>query len=215
MPSQAYREFRYNLMDALRLSQAHTELSKKTPGKKGLSHLTRSGVVMLCAAWERYHEAVIVEAVGYLAKETRDPNNLPLSVRKNLSAVAKNHKHDLKPMELAGEGWRTLYVALATDETDSLNTPKSTKLKNIYESLTGLSDVTTLWTNGAKVVDDFVSTRGNIAHKGRNSPYIYANELENYISMIVTIVTEHDNKFCEYLTSVAKAYQPWNRMNPT
>lgn len=108
MASSAFNEFRYNIYDAKRLLQAHSILSAAPPGKKGLGHITRSGVVMLCAAWERYQEAVLVEGVTYLAKEIRDTNNLPLNVKKYLSKIAKNSQHELKPMELAGEGWRRL-----------------------------------------------------------------------------------------------------------
>lgn len=212
MASSAFNEFKYNILDARRLHQAHGIMSGGKPGKKGLGHLTRSGVVMLCAAWERYNESVIVEAVGYLAKETRDPNNLPLPVRKHLSTVAKQHVHELKPMELAGDGWRTLYVALATDETGSLNTPKSGKLKILYERLTGLADVSTFWTIGAKPIDDFVSARGDIAHNGRKSPYIVSGTLLHYIGMIEKVAAEHDNKLCDYLKTASRsAYQPWKK----
>lgn len=212
MASSAFNEFRFNVLDARRLHQAHGIVSAGTPGKKGLGHLTRSGVVMLCAAWERYNESVIVEAASYLAREIRDPINLPLPVRKHLSSFAKQHKHELKPMELAGDGWRTVYVAQATDETSALNTPKSGKLKELYERLTGLSDVSSFWTIGAKPVDDFVTTRGDIAHNGRNSPYIAAGTLLNYIEMIEKIAAEHDNKFCDHLKAIScSTYQPWRR----
>lgn len=212
MASSAFNEFRYNILDARRLHQAHGIVSEGKPGKKGLGHLTRSGVVMLCAAWERYNESILVEAVGYLAKETRDPNNLPLPVRKHLSSIAKQHAHELKPMELAGEGWRTLYVSLATDETNALNTPKSKTLKTLYERLTGLADVAAFWTIGPKPIDDFVGTRGDIAHNGRKSPYIAAGTLLHYIEMIEKVAAEHDNKFCDYLKGASgSTYQPWRK----
>lgn len=212
MASSAFNEFRYNVHDAKRLHQAHGVLSTATPGKKGLGHITRSGVVMLCAAWERYHEAILVEGVAYLSKELLDPNNLPLSVRKHLSAIAKQSLHELKPMELAGNGWRILYIALATDETSSLNTPKSGKLKVLYERLAGVPNIATFWTIGAKPIDDFVSTRGDIAHNGRNSPYIAASTLKNYIEMVEAAAIEHDHKFCDYLKTVSgSTYQPWRK----
>lgn len=212
MASSAFNEFRYNIHDAKRLYQAHGVLSAATPGKKGLGHITRSGVVMLCAAWERYHEAVIVEGVSYLSKEVRDPNNLPLIVRKHLSAIAKQSQHELKPMELAGRGWRSFYVAQATDETSSLNTPKSGKLKTLYERLVGVPDVAAFWSIGAQPIDDFVSTRGDIAHNGRKSPYVTAGTLNYYIGMIETAAAEHDHEFCDYLKSTSgSTYQPWRK----
>lgn len=115
-------------------------------------------------------------------------------------------------MELAGDGWRTLYVSLATDETGSLNTPKSGKLKDLYERLAGVPDISTFWTIGAKPIDDFVSTRGDIAHNGRRSPYITAGTLNFYIQTIEAVAAEHDNKFCDFLKATSgSAYQPWRK----
>jgi hypothetical protein len=212
MASTSFNEFRYNMHDAKRLYQAHGVLSLKTPGKKGLGHITRSGVVMLCAAWERYHESVLVEGVSYLSREIHEPKKLPLSVQKYLSAIVKQSMHELKPMELAGNGWRALYVAQAIYETDSLNTPKSEKLKTLYERLAGVPDVSTFWTIGAQLIDDFVSTRGDIAHNGRKSQYITASTLNYYINMIQGAAAEHDRKFCDYLKAASGAnVQPWRK----
>lgn len=212
MPSSAFNDFRYNVLDAKRLYQAHGVLSTATPGKKGLGHITRSGVVMLCAAWERYHEAILVEGVTYLSKEVRDPNNLPLSIRKHLSAIAKKSAHELKPMELAGDGWRSLLVTQAIDETSSLNTPKSGNLKTLYERLVGVPDVASFWTVGATPIDAFVSTRGDIAHNGRRSPYIAAGTLNFYINMVGAAASDHDHMFCDYLkAATGSTHQPWRK----
>jgi hypothetical protein len=210
--SCAFKEFRYNVLDAKRLLKVHRVLSAGTPGKKGLGHITRSGVVMLCAAWECYHESVIVEAVDHLTRAVRDPNNLPLPVRKHLSAVAKQGPHELKPMELAGDGWRTLYVASATDEVTALNTPKLGKLKALYERYIGIVNIASFWTIGAEPIDDFVSARGEIAHNGRGAPYIGAVALERYIKIIQATASEHDNRLCDELkVTGGGAYQPWRR----
>lgn len=212
MASSAFNEFRYNVHDAKRLLQAHATLSAATPGKKGLGHVTRSGVVMLCAAWERYQEAVLVEGVTYLAREIRDPQNLPLNVRKHLSKIAKQSHHELKPMELAGDGWRGIYVAQAIDETSLLNTPKSEKLKTLYDRLSGVPDVSAFWSVGAQPIDNFVTTRGDIAHNGRKSPYIVAGTLAHYVGMVERAASDHDNAFCDHLKTVSgSAYQPWRK----
>lgn len=212
LASSAFNEFRYNVLDARRLHQAHGILSNGTPGKKGLGHITRSGVVMLCAAWERYNESVLIEGANYFSKEIRDPNNLPLNVRKHLSSITKKSSHELKPMELAGDGWRTLFVSVVRDETASLNTPKSEKLKTLYDRLLGVPDVSSFWTIGARPIDDFLVARGDIAHKGRNSQYIAAGTLKFYIEMIEKLVSEHDNGLCDHLKLIANcAHQPWRR----
>ncbi len=212
MASVAFNEFRYNILDARRLHQAHGVLSNGAPGKKGLGHITRSGVVMLCAAWEHYQESILVEGATFLAKEIHDPQNLPLPVRKHISKFVKEALHELEPMKLAGEGWRALYVAVASSEADALNTPKSGNLKTLYKRLLGIADVTTFWSVGATPIDDFVSVRGNIAHRGRKADYITAGALLNYIEMINKTASEHDDVLCGYLKSTARTTcQPWRR----
>lgn len=212
MASSAFKEFKYNVLDAKRLLQAHTLLTEGSAGKKGLGHLTRSGVVMLCAAWERYQEAVLVQGVKYLASEIRDPKNLPVTVKRYLSSHVREAKHELRPMGLAGNGWRDIYVELARSVTDSLNTPKSDNLIPIYSRFVGISEVSTFWTGGALAIDSFVSTRGDIAHKGRTSPYIKATLLRTYIETIERAVRDQDHGFCDALKATAgSTRQPWRK----
>lgn len=212
MASSAFADYEYNVMDARRLLQAHALMVEGKPGKKGFGHITRSGVVMLCAAWESYQEAVIVEGVEYVAGELASPKNLPKAVKKYLSEHVKTDKNALRPMDLAGDGWRDLYVGLAKASTESLNTPKSARLIELYDRLLGIDDIAALWTVGGHAVDDFVSVRGEIAHNGRNAPYTKAGTLKNYIDMIDTAVREHDNKLCDLLKSTAAAAkQPWRK----
>lgn len=212
MASSAFADYEYNVMDARRLLQAHALMVEGKPGKKGFGHITRSGVVMLCAAWESYQEAVIVEGVKYIAEELASPKSLPKSVKKYLSGHVKTDKNDLRPMDLAGDGWRDLYLGLAKSSTESLNTPKSDRLAELYDRLLGIADIAALWTVGGQAIDDFVSVRGEIAHNGRNAPYTKASTLKAYIDMIDTVVREHDNKLCDLLKSTAAAArQPWRK----
>lgn len=212
MASGAFKEFEYNVMDAKRLLQAHTALAQGNPGKKGLGHLTRSGVVMLCAAWERYQEAVLVQGVEYLASEIQDPKNLPVTVKRYLSAHVREAKHELMPMGLAGDGWRNIYIGLAESVTDYLNTPKSDNLKSIYSRFVGVADVSAFWSGGAVAIDTFVSTRGDIAHNGRTSPYIKASVLKLHIDTIERAVRDHDHRFCDALKATSgSTRQPWRK----
>jgi hypothetical protein len=212
MASAAFKEFEYNVMDAKRLLQAHTLLAQGNHGKKGLGHITRSGVVMLCAAWERYQEAVLVEGVKYLSSEVTDPNNLPVTVKRYLSQHVRNAKNELMPMQLAGNGWQNLYIGLAESVTDSLNTPKSENLKAIYSRFVGVADVSAFWTAGAAAIDAFVSTRGDIAHNGRTSPYIKASALKLHIDTIERAARDHDHCFCDALKAISgSTRQPWRK----
>lgn len=167
---------------------------------------------MLCAAWEQYHESLLLEGVEFLSRNTVDPKNLPKTIQQYLSTAVKIHKHQLRPMDLAGEGWRTVFKDVARENTNALNTPKSENLKVLYKRLLGIPDVTSLWGGESQNIDLFISVRGEISHRGRHANYIQAWELSNYITLIYSTAARHDNLLCEELKNIGHtAYQPWNK----
>ncbi|WP_197030545.1 HEPN domain-containing protein, partial [Halomonas sp. BC04] len=110
MPSASFRKFENNLLiDVDRIIDSHYHLNHDGGGKRGLGHITRSGVLMLCAAWELYIEEVLLEGVDYFTHQLDSPKGLPKPVQKEIARSVKEAKHDLKPLELAGEGWKDLY----------------------------------------------------------------------------------------------------------
>ena len=211
MPSQALIKFRKNVIDAKRLEQSHGILCGGDPGKKGLSHTTRGGILILCACWEEYSESVLIESARYMGAKTDDPGTLPLPVRKKISFEVKEALHELKPLELAGDGWRSVYDAFCCNSVGKLNTPKSENLKLLYKNYLGIDDVTTMWTCSDSEIDDFVTLRGSIAHKGR-SEYVKIRVLKDSISMITKNCLNMDRRLCDYLHGfIGGKVQPWRK----
>lgn len=212
MPSKALIQFKKNMIDVYRLNQAHDELSPNHRGRRGLGHITRSSVLMLCASWELYAESILIESTRYLANKCNTPNDLPLPVRKHLSKTVKEASHDLKPLELAGEGWRNVLDAYCCQETRALNTPKHGKLKPLYFNYLGLEDIQTLWTADKTTIDEFVGLRGDIAHNGRSSEYVTISIQMLNTQMIYEHCLEMDNNLCDYLYSITDGtIQPWRK----
>ena len=59
--------------------------------------------------------------------------------------------------------WKTY----AKIDAEILNTPNKEKLDNLYRRLLGISKVSDFWiTYDADEINEFVRTRGGIAHKG-------------------------------------------------
>ncbi|ELE6601129.1 hypothetical protein RMQ50_004420 [Vibrio alginolyticus] len=214
MPSEAFRKFRHNLGDVERLITAHDELSPNHRGKRALGHINRSGVIMLCAAWEVYCEEVLVECVKYISSNLDTPNELPTPVKKHLSKLVKDAKVETKPMELAGEGWRGLYVSYSQQESKSVNSPKTTVLEPLYKRFIGLDSLSDYWTVGGQYISDFVAVRGDIAHNGRSAEYVKINRLIEYKDVILATAKEMDNQLCTYTFSLLPSHsiQPWRRM---
>lgn len=212
MPSQAFRTFRYNLNDVHRLIEAYNELKPLGQGRRGLGHITRSSIVTLCACWEQYIEDLIIGCVEMLRDNAQLPSDLPLQVQRTLSQHVKNAKHELKPLELAGRGWKDLYLAYAKQDVGSLHSPKSAKIDQLMQNYLGTSDpIYDAWTCGKAGLDAFVNARNNIAHLGRASgKYIKFYEVAGYLEVINITVQETENHFSDYLANILPA-RPWNR----
>lgn len=106
MPSNAYSNFEKNLKDVERLYNSHAQLNHDGRGKRGLGHLTRSGIFMLCAAWEVYHEELIKECVRIIVGNTALPKELPRPIRLTLINHFGNFKDKSKLLHIAGDGWK-------------------------------------------------------------------------------------------------------------
>lgn len=138
MPSSAYQAFKRNRIDVARLIESHAKLHSGTPGKKGLGHITRSGVVMLCASWELYAESLLVESLQHLCTKCDSPDQLPFVVQRELAKHVRESKHDLKPLALANSGWRDVLVTHAEQICAGLNTPKAAPLNELFKKFLGL-----------------------------------------------------------------------------
>ena len=202
MPSQAFKKFCKNLVDVDRLIQVHVYLKTGGKGKQGLGHLTRSGVVMLCAAWEIYIESLIEESIEVLLAHVDSPKSLPLTVQKELSKAVKTAKHELKPLDLAGDGWRLVYTQRAKVLLSGFNTPKTGPIETLFKKLIGYKVISEDFSEDlAAQVDDFVKARGEIAHKGREAKYIRINQLKQYRKITLSAVKEIDNATRYFLNS--------------
>lgn len=211
MPSKAYLNFLHIRIDVLKLIETHTYYTQNKPGRKNLGFLTRSAVIMLCAAWERYNEDLLLESVVYLSQTTTDINNLNKHIKKTISSKVKNDMNEIKPIELAGIGWKSVWYNYAKIETELLHTPKSNKLKLLFSTYLGITDYSSLWkTNNPSEIDEFVSDRGEIAHNGNKAKYITMTKLRKYQDLIIDNVIEIDSKMAHELKIMSgQVNLPW------
>lgn len=210
MPSRSVQAFRDNIVDVDRLIVSHAQLRDGSPGKKGLGHITRSGIVMLCAAWELYLELICVEAAKYFCLKCQSPDQLPIRVQKELSKMAKESKHELKPLEFAGNGWKNVFITHVEDLCNTINTPKAGPINELFNRSIGLELISDSWSCGKDQINNFVSIRGDIAHRGRHADYIKISLLQDYRALIYNATIETDNTVSEYLAlKTPGKHKPW------
>lgn len=214
MPSAALGRFEGPMMkDVDRIIATHGSIQNGGPGNKGLGHLTRGGVLLLCAAWELYIEELMIEAVEACIDRANGPTDLPEAVQRTISDYVKNSKHQLKPLAMAGDGWKTVYLEIAREWVTALNTPKQHNINEGFRKLVGLDDLSNSWSLGSAAVNDFVSARGDVAHRGSDAGNVHINKLKGtYKPQIMKCAVETDNAMSTHIRESfnPKAY-PWNR----
>jgi len=214
VPSCALLNFESTLMvDVDRIIKSHTVLNHEGGGRRGLGHITRSGVLMLCAAWELYVEQLLSASAGVLADRAAVPGDLPLPVQKQIAKVVRDSKHELKPLELAGDGWMMIYRNYVGVTVGNLHTPKSTNLDPLFKRLVGFERVSNSWSVGAPAIDSFVKARCEIAHRGRDAAYVRIWSLKQYREQVISAVLDTDNAMADFIRDNSEGGSPWRRRN--
>lgn len=214
MPSAALRKFEGAMMkDVNRIIETHASIQNGTPGNMGLGHLTRAGVLLLCAAWELYIEELVIEAVGKSIDRCSAPDALPKIVQKTIADYVRESKHQLKPLQMAGDGWKTIYLDIAREWVARLNSPKKHNIDGMFHALIGIAELSSNWSNGAPAVNDFVEARGDVAHRGSDAGNIHMNILrDTYKPQICRTAVESDNAISTFIrVSYTPSDYPWNR----
>ena len=200
MPSKSYVDFLELLTDVKKLQETHYSFCEGKVGRKNLGFITRSAVVMLCAAWERYNENLLLEIIEKILDEDISANDLPTPVKKNISYKVRKHKNEIYPIELADGGWKNLWKGYATNDTELLHTPNSKKLSLLFKQNIGIEDYTSFWTHDSvKQIDNFVKARGEIAHNGSKAKYVRIDSLRRYLDLTIDNAMEIDFKVQKYL----------------
>lgn len=213
MPSNAFGEYLDNLRDVHRLVLLHASLNGSGRGRRGLGHLTRGGILLLCAAWERYTESVIVESATYLQQHLPNRVSMPVNVAQKILNHANSNNNAWTATQANGPTWGVIYLDYIRRQTDALNTPKYENLKNLFHNCIGVPDVATLWSSPSQEITDFVALRGEVAHRGSSSTYVTIATLKVLEPSIKTFATETDNEVARHLKALSGANRlPWNRV---
>lgn len=207
MPSSARRRFRDNLCADVELLIAQHRQEFRGRGRP-LSVFTRSGVFLLCAAWEVYCEDVILEGNNFLLDRFRKPDKLPKGVMLRIGRANKEEKSEISSLKLAGNGWKSYAREIASSDVGALNTPKVGNLIPLFERYVGV-DLEEFFRPHGGQIEEFVSKRGDIAHRGANAGHISIDDLEQDFEFIKDLVRSLDNELSTQLNGIA-GRRPWN-----
>lgn len=203
MPSKARIALEKNLEDIKRLVDLHTMVGGTGKGRRhGLEVLNKSAVVLLTSFWEAYCEDLAAEALNHLVKYSRSANVLPVELKKTLAKEIAAEKNDLAVWQLSDNGWRQ-YLSdrlerLQAERNRKLNTPKSQQIDLLFRETIGLEKVSDGWKisprrgpdQARSALDEFVSLRGAIAHRGSHESSVKKKHVTDYAELIQILASK-------------------------
>jgi hypothetical protein len=177
-----------------------------------LQVLNRSGIVLVCAVWEAYCEDLVAEALNHLVNHVSGPGGLPDGLRKLIAKEVRADPHDLAAWALAGDGWKSYVVTrlgkLELERNRGLNTPKAKNIDSLFADGLGMSSLSDAWhwsgmgaPQATRKLDDYVSLRGDIAHRGSATSAVGKNRVRNFLSHATSLVGMTDAAVNDFVAS--------------
>jgi hypothetical protein len=201
--SAARKAFDKNCLDIQRLLDIHARLTGTAPGRRSdVEVLNKSAIVLITAFWEAYCEDLAAEALRHLITAGKDASCVPVDLRKQ---VVKEFKqpgaNELAAWNLADNGWRTLLQARLTTlqaaRNRNLNTPKTAEINQLFLRATGEPEVSRAWywtsmtrERAAQKLDDYVTLRGEVAHRGAAAAGVQKPVVEAYYNHVRRLVSK-------------------------
>jgi hypothetical protein len=214
MCSQASIRFSENKKDIEILWHIYAEVSGEGKSRKRRADVVnRASIVFISACWESYIEDVAMEAFDYLLIHASTPDTLPAKVKTLAAKELREAKDERRIWELAESGWRKILKGHRDNIREKwlkdFNTPKSKQVSELFANLIDLRDVTSNWSwpemsadQARSKLDEYVTIRGNIAHRTKHNETIYKSRAKDFLSHVVKLVEKTDEAISDYLQSL-------------
>jgi hypothetical protein len=200
LPSKARQAFDANCADIDRLINIHSRLTGPGPGRRyDVEVLNKAGIVLITSFWEAYCEDLAAEALEHLVDHSETAAKLPIELQKAVAKSLKTDAHELAVWKLADDGWRDVLRSQLTDiqkeRNKRLNTPKTEQIDDLFASAVGISKVSSRWywknmpaDRARAKLDEYVSLRGDVAHRGKAARTIRKAQVVDYYSHVKDLV---------------------------
>ncbi|WP_191485987.1 HEPN domain-containing protein [Pseudomonas syringae pv. atrofaciens] len=218
--SQAVASFQANQEDIEQLWTIHEDYAGQGPGRKyGVEVLNRSVIVFVTACWESYIEDLATEAFDFLLANVDSADRIPLKIRNYSVKGLVEQKNPELLWQLSDDGWRAVLEAHKGEVLDkwvgTLNTPKTPQVNKLYEELIGIPQISSCWrwekmsaTRAADKLDEYITIRGNIAHRIRDKDAVKKSVGFQYLNHVIQIVYRTEKTVADYLERET-GLRPW------
>ena len=192
-------------------------------GRRNLGALHKSALILLCAAWEAYVEDLLSESLEFVISKVSTPTELPQNLQKKLCAHVKKEKHELKALELCGDGWKKLCREIIEINVKNFNTLRLINIQdNLYKEFFDGKDPLNLEKTRQKIngkeiltpkekyfeeVEKMVDERCEHAH-ARSQGYTTLKALKRYRVSLKKAVQHMEKNVCLTVVRVI-SQKPW------
>lgn len=220
MGSKASGAFTTNSKDVVRLWEIHEDVGGQGAGRKrDVEILNRTAIVFITACWEAYVEDVAMEAFNLLLTGAKDSSAIPPKVQAFVGRRLVEAKNPQDVWRLADLRWRAEVTSYGNEVKEkwvsTLNTPKSPQVNTLFEELLGIVNLSSHWhwgamsaTRAAKKLDDYITVRGNIAHRVKHDADVYKDWGTDYLNHVQRLVGTTDDAISKHLAKFLGA-RPW------
>lgn len=219
MGSLARQAFLTNCEEIDRLAEIHGDITPSGRGRKWkVEALHKAAFVLITAFWEAFCEDLAAEGLQHLV-EHGAADRLPKHLQKQVARELKEENHELAIWRLAGDGWRDVLTRrlaqMAEERNRNLNTPKSVQINTLFANTLGVENVAESWTwtrmsagRAQEKLDDFISRRGDIAHRGTAAESVTKKDVTNYYNHVKELVDCTEKRIATALHE-STATAPW------
>jgi hypothetical protein len=155
-----------------------------------------SAIVLITAFWEAYCEDIAAEGLAHIVKHAESSRVLPEELRKQLAKEIKTAPHELEMWKIADDGWKVYLgdrlTKLKERRNRDLNTPKAVQIDELFLHALGIMKISNSWkwpkkmtvVRATKKLDNYVTLRGEIAHRGRHLTSVKKSQVQDFYNFI-------------------------------
>ena len=190
---------------------------------KGRRHrlevLNKSAIVLITAIWEAYCEDIAAEAIDHLIRHAPSASALPKELKKRVAKELKTNANELAIWSIADTGWKHTVKARLQKLTDErnwkFNTPKSFSIEELFLERLGVPALCNAWhwkgmtsARAKKKLDDYVTLRGAIAHRGKAASSCKKVAVEDYFDHVKRLAAKTGGRINKFIREVT-GKRPW------
>jgi hypothetical protein len=215
-------EYLLTLTEAVSLINISDDLKKHKVVNlnKKKAALYKATIIHLCAAWERFLEAVVEDSLDCLVKNANKSSQIPTNLLLRISKHLNSCQDEREIWKISDSGWKNELRSNYNTLKSKFNTPRPQNVDEFIYQTIGLKNLSNSWRwvgqnkeKSIQKLNEFMDLRGDLTHKLRTSKNVHQIVIEIYINFFYRISIISSNIIRKHIYSLINIY-PWDYQKP-